>query len=50
MEGTPNLSAILATAMQVSSAMACLHEIGVVHGDLSGGAALFQALRLLLMP
>lgn len=36
----PNMSAILATARQVASAMAFLHEHGIVHGDLTGGEIL----------
>ena len=36
----PNVPIILATAQEIASGMALLHEHGIVHGDLTGGMAL----------
>ena len=36
----PNMPVILATAQEIASGMAFLHQHGIVHGDLTGGAVL----------
>ena len=36
-DAQPNMATILTTALEVASAMAFLHEHGIVHGDLTGG-------------
>lgn len=42
-DGKPHLPSILAIASDVSSAMAYLHEAGIVHGDLCGGNILLAS-------
>ena len=37
-DGPPCLPIILATAQEVASAMAYLHDRGIIHGDLTGGS------------
>ena len=36
-DALPNMGAILATAQEIASGMAFLHEHSIVHGDLAGG-------------
>jgi len=37
----PDVPVILATAQEVASGMAFLHEHGIIHGDLAGGETFF---------
>ena len=38
-DGPPNFSTVLASATELAAGMAYLHSKGMVHGDLSSGAA-----------
>jgi len=39
LKGKCNLAMVLATAAEIAAGMAFLHARGIIHGDLSGGAA-----------
>jgi serine/threonine protein kinase len=45
-EAPPDLAVILSTAREIATAMAFLHDLDIVHGDLTGGGSSCLPLRL----